>query len=68
MMKTWPCHFWELCGSSESCCAPAEPFLSETQLKVCFSFAPRAIFGEILDISTKGVKIVTDKEYSSEFG
>lgn len=68
MIKTWPCHFSGLCGSSESCCAPAEPFLTETQLKVCSSLAPCAILGEISYNSTKGGKIVTGKEYCSEFG
>lgn len=68
MIKTWPCHFSELCGNSESCWAHAEPFLTETQLKVCFSFALCAIIGEIIYVSTKGVKIITGEESCSEFG
>lgn len=70
MIKTWPCHFSELCGNGESRCACAEPFLAKTQLKVCFSFAPCAIvyIGETIYTSTKRLKIVTGKEYCSEFG
>lgn len=68
MIKTWPRHFPELSGNSGSCCAPAEPFLTKTQLRVCFSSAPCAVLAEISYNSTERGKIATGKEYCSEFG